>query len=191
MFKELILSAIISTSFSIKTSNDDTKPNDYEFMIQAEKNTDDFSYFIKRDWERELGDKYIDNIFKIKYVNSKNLYYGLDLIHKESKDIEYLTLNFGYKFFSGIQSGLSIRDEDGGLDVLYHISYNNMIKKNKTDYIVSLSLKSDFNDNNIININGDIKTWITDDINLFLLAKNIYFSNKRDFQFKVGVGFRL
>ena len=89
MFKELILSTIISTSLSIKTSNDDMKPNDYEFMIQAEKNTDRFAYFIKRDWERELGNKYIDNIFKIKYVNSKNIYCdivlsGADYHHSET-----------------------------------------------------------------------------------------------------------
>ena len=191
MFKELILSAIISTSLSIKTSNDDTKPSDYEFMIQAEKKTDNLSYFIKRDWERELGGKYIDNISKIKYVNSKSFYYGLDLINKESKDIEYLTLNLGYKFFNGTHLGLSVKDEDRDLDILSHISYDNTIKKDKTDYTISLSLKSDFNDNNIMNINGDMKTWITDNVNLFLLVKNIYYSDKKDFQFKVGLGFKL
>ena len=37
MLKELILSSIISTSISIKTSNDDTKKNDYEYMFQIEK----------------------------------------------------------------------------------------------------------------------------------------------------------
>ena len=191
MFKELILSTIISTSLSIKTSNNDTKPNDYEFMIQAEKNTDRFEYFIKRDWERELGNKYIDNIYKIKYVNSKNIYYGLDLINKESKNIDYLTFNSGYKFSNGIQTGLSIKDENSELDFLYHISYMNIIKKNNTDYAISLSLKSDFGDNNIVDINSDIKTWLTDKINFFLLVKNIYYANKKDFQFKVGIGFQL
>ena len=52
-------------SLGLKTSNDTTKPHDYEFMIQAEKNDGNFSYFIKRDWERELGEKYIDYILKI------------------------------------------------------------------------------------------------------------------------------
>ena len=38
MFKELFLSTIISISLGLKTSNDETKAHDYEFMIQAEKN---------------------------------------------------------------------------------------------------------------------------------------------------------
>ena len=191
MFKELFLSTIISMSLGLKTSNDTTKPHDYEFMIQAEKNDENFSYFIKRDWERELGEKYIDNILKIKYVNSNNIYYGLDLIDKESKDIEYSTLNSGYKFPLGIQIGISVKNEEDDLDALAHISYDKIIKKNNTDYIASLSIKSDFSNNNIINISADIKTWITDNINLFFLAKNIYYSDKEDFQFKIGFGFKL
>ena len=191
MFKELFLSTIISMSLGLKTSNDETQAHDYEFMIQAEKNDENFSYFIKRDWERELGEKYIDNIFKIKYVNSNNIYYGLDIIDKESKDIEYSTLNSGYKFPLGIQIGVSLKNEEDNLDALAHISYDKIIKKNTTDYLASLSVKSDFSNNNIINISSDIKTWITDNINLFFLAKNIYYSDKEDFQFKIGFGFKL
>ena len=79
MLKEIFLSSIISTSISLKTSNDDTKPHDYEFMIQTEKKTDNYSYYIKRDWERELGNNYIDNILQFKYITKKNIYSGLDL----------------------------------------------------------------------------------------------------------------
>ena len=87
--------------------------------------------------------------------------------------------------------GLSLKNEEDDLDVLTHISYDKIMKKNNTDYIASLSIKSDFSNNNIINISADIKTWITDNINLFLLAKNIYYSDKEDFQFKIGFGFKL
>ena len=191
MFKEFFLASIISTSISVKTSNDDTQPNDYEFMIMSEKNTDRYSYFIKRDWQRELGEKYIDNIFQIKYVNSNNIYYGLDIFDIESKNIEYSTLNSGYKFPLGIQMGVSLKNEEDDLDVLTHISYDKIIKRNNTDYMASLSIKSDFSNNNIINISADIKTWITDNINLFFLAKNIYYSDKEDFQFKIGFGLKL
>ena len=67
MFKELFLSTIISMSLSLNTSNDETKPHDYELMILAATDPDEnFAYFIKRDWERELGEKYIDNIILLK-----------------------------------------------------------------------------------------------------------------------------
>ena len=191
MLKELFLSTIISMSLSLKTSNDDIKPHDYEVMIQAEKKNDSFSYFIKKDWERELGEKYIDNILKLKYVNSNNIYYGLDLIDKESKSIDYLTLNTGYRFPIGIQLGLSAKNEDNNIAALAHFSYDNTIKKNKTDYTLLLSVKTDFYSDNIADIGIDIKTWISDNVNFFIQSKNIYYSNTDDFQFKVGLGFKL
>ena len=54
MFKELFLSTIISMSLSLKTSNDEAKPYDYEVMIQAEKKSDDFSYFMVGDTSNDI-----------------------------------------------------------------------------------------------------------------------------------------
>ena len=64
MINELLAAAILSTSFSVRTPNDDTKPLDYEFSTQIEKTEGNLTYLIKRDWERELGEKYIDDVFK-------------------------------------------------------------------------------------------------------------------------------
>ena len=190
MFKELLLASIISTSLSVKTSNDDTKPHDYEFMIMTEKNTDIFSYYIKRDWERELGEKYIDNVLKIKYTTSNNIYSGIDLIDKESKDIDYLTINAGYKFNNGVQSGLSIKTGNNS-SILASISYDIGIETDKTTYLFSSSIKSNLKSDNIYNLNIDIKRWITKKVNLFVFGKYIYFDNEEDFQFKIGVGVKL
>ncbi len=43
MIKELFLASVLSTSFSVRTPNDDTKPLDYEFAIKAEKTDGDFT----------------------------------------------------------------------------------------------------------------------------------------------------
>ena len=75
MISELFLAAILSTSFSVRTPNDDTKPLDYEYMVKAEKNEGNLTYLIKRDWERELGEKYIDDIFK--FNQNVNIFYVL------------------------------------------------------------------------------------------------------------------
>ena len=85
MLKEIFLSSIISTSISLKTSNDDSQPHDYEYMISSEKKTDKYSYYIKRDWERELGEKYIDNVINIKYLTDKSIYVGMDLVDNSPK----------------------------------------------------------------------------------------------------------
>ena len=85
MFKELLLSAIISTSFSVRTPNDDTKPLDYEYSIKGEKSKGNFTYNLKRDWERELGEEYIDDIVNFQHQVISYLYYGIDYVNKESK----------------------------------------------------------------------------------------------------------
>ena len=37
MISELFLAAVLSTSFSVRSPNDATKPLDYEYMVKAEK----------------------------------------------------------------------------------------------------------------------------------------------------------
>ena len=191
MFKEVILSTILSASFSLQSPNDETKPYDYEFLVKAENNTDNFSYLIESEWERELGNKYRDYVFKINYIDFRNIYYGFDLVSKETKIIEYISFNCGYKINQGLQAGLSIKYQDIiKTDILAHVEYKKILKVYRTDYSFLLAAKSDFNNNNIFDIAVDIKTWITDKINLFFMVNNIYFSKKEDFQFKVGLGYK-
>ena len=106
MIKELLLSSIISFSVSVRTPNDDTKPVDYEYSISAEKNRGKFTYFEKIDYERELGEKYLDFIGNYNYRFNNHLFLGLDYIEKESKDIFYKSLNLGWQHESGFKIGL-------------------------------------------------------------------------------------
>ena len=90
MIGELLLSSVIlSTSFSVRTPNDDTKPLDYEYSVKAEKNEGKFTYLEKLDYERELGINYLDFIGNYNYFFDNNLFLGLDYVDKESKDIYY------------------------------------------------------------------------------------------------------
>ena len=41
MISELLAAAILSTSFSVRSPNDATKPLDYEYMVKVEKNEGD------------------------------------------------------------------------------------------------------------------------------------------------------
>ena len=95
MFKELFLATIISTSVSVRTPNDTTKPLDYEYSLKAESKEGKINYLLKRDWERELGIKYIDDIVSFQHKALNHLYYGIDYVNKESKDIDYITYNIG------------------------------------------------------------------------------------------------
>ena len=186
MINELLAAAILSTSFSVRTPNDDTKPLDYEFMVKAEKTEGNFTWSFKRDWERELGEKYEDNVWNFNQ-NSSILYGGLDYVDKESKDIKYITYNLGLNHKSGLKVGLSVKENEPLLSSGFKLK----TKKDDIEYNFDLSAKTDFENNNIYNIKSEIKKWLTQKVNIFGLYKHEYYNKKEDFQFKVGVGVKL
>ena len=159
---------------------------DYEFAIKAEKSEGNFTWSFKKDWERELGEKYEDDIFKFNY-NTGILYGGLDYVDKESKDIKYITYNLGLVHKSGLKVGLSIKENEPLLSSGFKLK----TKKEDIEYILDLSAKTDFTDNNIFNIKSEVKKWLTEKVNIFGLYKHEYYNKKEDFQFKVGVGGKL
>ena len=189
MIKELFLASILSTSFSVRTPNDDVKPLDYEFSIKAEDKMGKFTYNLKRDWERELGEKYVDDVFKFSHNGYDVFYYGIDYVNKESKDISYVTKNFGLQFFDkvGVKVGVSVKDSDE----LFSTSFTKNLKKDNLEYFFNLSVKTDLGNIHIFNLKSDIKKWLTKNINVFGLYKHEYYNEKEDFQFKVGLGVKL
>ena len=188
MINELLAAAILSTSFSVRSPNDATKPLDYEYMVKAEKTDGDFTWFFKKDWERELGEKYEDNTWKL---NQKNgiIYCGVDYVDKQSKDIKYTTYNIGFNHKSGLKVGVSMKDNKPLLSSGFKLK----VKKDDIEYNFNISTKSDFDfnkNNNIYNVKSEIKKWFGK-FNIFGLYKHEYYNNKQDFQFKVGVGVKL
>ena len=190
MFKELFLSAVISASVNIESSNDTSKAHDYEYMFKLEKNEENISYLIERDWERELGNKFIDNIFHFNYVTPRKIYCGIDVINKESNEIDYKTLNIGYKYDFGMQGGISIKKENE-ITYLANLSYNKKIISNMSEYLILLSVKSDLEDDNMYDVKAEFKRWLSERVNIFLLYNHIYINKKEDYQFKIGLGFKL
>ena len=76
-----------SSSISVRTPNDEEKELDYEFSIKLEDTNEKIRYLLKRDWERELGEKYVDDVVKFSHQAYDAFYYGIDYVNKESKDI--------------------------------------------------------------------------------------------------------
>ena len=103
MIKKLLLLILVSfgmatewgASASVRTPNDNIHPLDYEFSIKLEDTNGKFQYLLKRDWERELGTKYIDDNawFIIKY---NEFYFKPEYMNKESKNIEYIKVDWRY-----------------------------------------------------------------------------------------------
>ncbi len=190
------LSTEWGTSFSVRTSNDDTQPLDYELSIKLDDSDGKFRYNLKRDWERELGEKYIDDVVKIQHQFIGHIYYGVDYVNKESKDIDYTTLNIGATI-DYFKAGASFKVVDDEVLPLLDLGFSTKVEikdlDNRPDisYIIGISLKSDISENNIINLKSEVKKWLTEKVNVFGLYKHEYYNEKEDFQFKVGVGVKL
>ena len=164
------------TSLSVRTPNDVEKELDYEFSIKLEDTKEKIRYLLKRDWERELGEKYIDDVVKFSHQVYDGFYYGVDYVNKESKDIFYTTYNIGVTS-NGFKMGVSVKDEVK----LFSAGFDKKLKQNDLEYNVGFSLKTDLNENNIINLKSEVKKWLTEKINVFGLYKHEYYNKQEDF----------
>ena len=184
------------TSISVRTPNDETKPLDYELSVKLDDNEGKFRYNLKRDWERELGEMYIDDVVKIQHQILGYIYYGVDYVDKESKDIDYTTLNIGATI-DYFKAGASFKMVDNKVSPLLDLGFSTKAEikdlDNRPDisYIIGISIKSDIGENNIINLKSEVKKWLTEKVNVFGIYKHEYYNEKEDFQFKVGVGVKL
>ena len=184
------------TSVSVRTPNNDTYPLDYELSIKLDDNEGKFRYNLKRDWERELGEKYIDDVIHLQHQVLGHLYYGVDYVNKNSKDIDYTTLNIGATI-DWFKAGASFKVIDNEVSPLLNLALSTKAEIKDLDnnpdisYIIGVSIKSNIADDNIINIKSEVKKWLTQKVNIFGLYKHEYYNEKEDFQFKVGVGVKL
>jgi hypothetical protein len=176
----------LGSSISVRTPNDTEKELDYEFSIKIEDTNDKIRYLLKRDWERELGEKYIDDVVKFSHQVYDGFYYGVDYVNKESKNIFYTTYNIGVTS-NGFKIGVSVKDDAK----LASFGYNKKLKQDDLEYNVGFSFKTDLDVNNIVNLKSEIKKWLSEKVNVFALYKHEYYNEKEDFQFKVGLGVKL
>ena len=178
------------TSLSVRTPNDDTKELDYELSIKFDDNEGKFRYNLKRDWERELGEKYVDDVVKIQHQFFGHIYYGVDYVNKESKNINYTTYNIG-STIGWFKAGASFKDIDGEISPLLNLAISKKLKQKDLEYNVGISVKSNIVDYNIVNVKSEIKKWLTEKLNVYGIYKHEYYNEKEDFQFKVGLGVKL
>ena len=184
------LSSEWGTSFSVRTPNDNNKPLDYEISVKLNDTNGKFRYLLKRDWERELGEKYIDDVVNFQHQVLGHFYYGVDYVNKESKDIDYITYNIGATI-DWFKAGVSFKEINEEISPLLNLALSTKLKKNKLEYNIGISAKSNINDNHIFNVKSEVKRWLTEKLNIYGIYKHEYYNEKEDFQFKVGLGVKL
>lgn len=83
----LLAGVMLFSSFAARTPNVQPNPDDYEISIGVSHN----NFYANRQWERELGEFYIDDLFWYKYDNQ--IYFKPEFMNKESQDVKYLKVD--------------------------------------------------------------------------------------------------
>ena len=83
----LLAGVMLFSSFSARTANVQPNPDDYEVSVGISND----NFHLNRQWERELGEFYIDDLFWYKFDNV--LYFKPEYMNKESKNVKYLKID--------------------------------------------------------------------------------------------------
>jgi len=121
----LLVGVMLFSSFSIRTPNVQPNPDDYEVSIGLNHP----NYYINRQWERELGGKYIDDLVWAK-LEGAGAYFKPEYMNKESQKVKYMKMDWR-KSWKGVTLGFTTRSTTDELD-LYETFASVGISKKKT-----------------------------------------------------------
>ena len=110
MLDSLLAGVMLFSSFAVRTPNVQPNPDDYEVSIGVNHP----AYYFNRQWERELGTKYIDDLIWVKYDDW--LYFKPEYMNKESKGVKYAKLDWRRTIY-GISLGFTTRSTDETLGI--------------------------------------------------------------------------
>ena len=85
----LLTGVMLFSSLAIRTPNVQPNPDDYEVSIGVSHP----SYYINRQWERELGTRYIDDLIWGK-LEGGGIYFKPEYMNKESQKVKYMKMDW-------------------------------------------------------------------------------------------------
>ena len=191
MINSIISGLVLFGSFAMRTPNDITIPkDDYEVSVGFKSD----KIYFKRDWERELGEHYIDDEMWYEW-KPENFYFKPQYINKESHDLQYGKADVRYRrgdYSIGYTGMYSDEKFESGLSIGHSF-------KKEINHTLSVETKFDgywFRDE----ISGYDRFDWEEDIRLnYKLTKNITLSNIFDYndvkdvkhyKFKVGIEYK-
>ena len=177
----ILLATIIGLSFSVRTPNVQPNPMDYEYAVRASKEAGKFQYFVKRDWERELGEQYIDT--QIDITESVGPWYvGVKYIDKQSKFYRYEQARLGLAT-KIIKAGLAFTD-DG---TMANFTFKKILKKDTFEYKIYIDFSSDLK-TEIWDIKSEARKYLTKHTHVYGSFNKEFYNGFVDEQYKIGLG---
>jgi len=135
----LLAGVMLFGSFAARTPNVQPNPDDYEISVGLNHE----NFHINRQWERELGEPYIDDLFWYKFDNV--LYFKPEYMNKESKGVKYLKID-SRKTFGDWSFGFTSRNTDENVfskNFVTFVSFGVSKKKKYYDDKIELDISFD------------------------------------------------
>ena len=101
----LLTGVMLFSSLAVRTPNVQPNPDDYEVSIGLSHD----NFYINRQWERELGEFYLDDLFWLKIDNG--IYFKPEYMNKESQGVRYLKID-SRRSWIGFSFGFTSRNSD-------------------------------------------------------------------------------
>tara|TARA_Y100000296_G_C5105018_1_gene222074 strand:+ start:126 stop:710 length:585 start_codon:yes stop_codon:yes gene_type:complete len=185
----LLAGMMLFSSFAVRTPNVQPNPDDYEVSIGIKHS----NVYVNRQWERELGTKYVDDLVWAKLDNW--LYFKPEYMNKESKGIKYLKMDWRQQKY-GMSYGFTTRSTTDNLDV--YETFISVGLNRKKSYGDNIEIEITFDGYAPPNENGDFDifeyedkfkiSWkLTDKIRLYNLGEISKLKGQEFYKGKIGV----
>ena len=186
----LLTSVMLFSSFAMRDANIQPNPDDYEVSIGVSHP----NYFINRQWERELGTKYLDTHIWAK-LDANGLYFKPEYFDKESDNVKYMKIDWR-KNWIGASWGFTTRSTNDELSLYETFASVGLTKKKKYGDKVEVEVTFDGylppdenGDNTTFEYEDKFKvSWkLTDKIRIYNTGEVSQIKGESNYKAKIGV----
>jgi len=188
----LLTSVMLFSSFAVRTPNVQPNPDDYEVSLGVSH-----KYFhINRQWERELGEFYIDDLCWAKLEGGK-IYFKPEYMNKESHEVRYFKMDWRNTWKDFSYGFTSRNDDEDVFSRNFETFFSFGVTKKKT-YWETIDVELTFDgymppdetgENTTFEYEDKFKiSWkVTDKIRLYNLGEVSKLQGKEFYKGKVGI----
>jgi len=192
----LLAGVMLFSSFAVRTPNVQPNPDDYEVSIGLTNK----NFHINRQWERELGEFYIDDLFWAKLEGGR-VYFKPEYMNKESHEVRYFKMDWRNKW-KDITYGFTSRNDDSDVFSQNFETFASVGISKKKTYWEKVDIEVTFDgymppdesgENTTFEYEDKFKvSWkLTDKIRLYNVGEVSKLQGKEFYKAKIGIEYNL
>ncbi len=196
MLDSLLAGVMLFSSFAVRTPNVQPNPDDYEVSIGVTHKY----YHINRQWERELGEKYIDDLIWVKLEDG--VYFKPEYMNKQSRDVKYFKLDWRNKWKDWSYGFTSRNDDDNVFSKNFETFFSFGMSKKKKYFDDKIEIEATFDgyfppdesgENNTFEFEDKFKvSWkLTDKVRIYNIGEISKLQGKDYYKAKIGFEYSL